>query len=44
MRFQKATKGKTRHRWKVNVADITALARAYGMGFTAEKNGDRPTA
>ena len=44
MRFQKATKGKTRHRWKVKVEDITALARAYGMAFSSEKNGDRPTA
>jgi hypothetical protein len=43
LRFQKATPGKTRKRWKTTTAEIISLARAYGMTVSLgenDKNGE----
>jgi Domain of unknown function (DUF3854) len=38
LRFKKASPGKTHRRWALKVAEIEALARAYGMSGPADKN------
>jgi hypothetical protein len=40
LRFQKATPGKTRKRWKTTAAEIISLARAYGMTVSLEENAE----
>jgi hypothetical protein len=50
LRFQKATPGKTRKRWKTTAAEIISLARAYGMTVSLgendknDENGETATA
>ena len=40
LRFQKATPGKTKRRWRTTKAEVIGLVRAYGIGLPPEQNAE----